>query len=81
MLCGRSPWGLGGAVYLLVYLLVRARLFINVRSLMLSVGGQGILLKSCVSMLDCTGGLRIKAVVIYCKGGPKQWFLRSYYLI
>ena len=43
MLRGRSPWGLGGAVYLLVCSLIRARLFVDVRSSMLSVGGQGML--------------------------------------
>ena len=43
ILRGRSPWGLGGAVYLLVYSLVCAHLFVDVRSLMLSVAGQGIL--------------------------------------
>ena len=43
---GRSPWGLGGAVYLLICSLVRARSFVNVRSLMLSVGGRGILLNA-----------------------------------
>jgi hypothetical protein len=31
MLRGRSPWGLGGAVYLLIRLLVRSRLFVDVR--------------------------------------------------
>src|SRR6266576_540839 len=43
MLRGRSPWGLGGAVYLLVRLLIRVRSFVDVRSLMLSVGGRGML--------------------------------------
>ena len=46
MLCRRLPWGLRGAVYLLVCLLICARLFVNVRSLMLSVGGQGMLLNA-----------------------------------
>ena len=36
---GDRPKGLGGAVYLLVRLFVRDRLFINIRSLMLSIGG------------------------------------------
>ena len=44
MLRGRSPWGLGGAVYLLIYLFVHA---LSVRrckrSLMLSVRGRGTL--------------------------------------
>ena len=39
ILRGRSPWGLGGAVYLLIYLLVRVHLFINMRLLMLSIRG------------------------------------------
>jgi len=41
MLRRRSPWGLGGAVYLLVRSLVRS--FVNVRSSMLSTGGWGML--------------------------------------
>ena len=52
MLCGRSPWGLGGAVYLLIYLFVRDCLFINIRSLILSIGGYGDIIKSCISILD-----------------------------
>ena len=43
MLRGRSPWGLGGAVYLLVRSFVRPRLFVDVRSSMLSIGGRGTL--------------------------------------
>jgi hypothetical protein len=44
MLRGRSPWGLGGAVYLLVARsFVRNSLFVNRRSLMLSIGGRGML--------------------------------------
>jgi hypothetical protein len=45
MLCGRSPWGLGGAVYLLV---ARSHLFVRrcERSLMLSIGGRGMLLSA-----------------------------------
>ena len=43
MLRGRSPWGLGGAVYLLVRSLAYARPFVNIRSSMLSVGGRGML--------------------------------------
>jgi len=40
MLRGRSPWGLGGAVYLLV----RSQSpFVDVRSSMLSIRGQGML--------------------------------------
>jgi len=43
MLRGRSPWGLRGAVYLLVRSFVRNRSFVNVRSSMLSIGGRGML--------------------------------------
>ena len=79
MLRGRSPWGLGGAVYLLVRSFVRVCSFIDVRSLMLSIVGQGDVIECCASMLDRTGGLGIRAVVIYCEGGPKQWCLRSHH--
>jgi hypothetical protein len=57
MLRGRSPWGLGGAVYLLVHSFVRVRSFIDVRSSMLSIVGQGDVIECCVSMLDHTGAL------------------------
>ena len=42
MLRGRSPWGLGGAVYLLV---ARSHLLVRrcERSSMLSIGGRGML--------------------------------------
>ena len=44
MLRGRSPWGLGGAVYLLVRLFIHSRcLSVDVRSSMLSIGGRGTL--------------------------------------
>ena len=46
MLCGRLPWGLRGAIYLLVRLFVRVGLFINMRSSMLSIGGRGMLLNA-----------------------------------
>ena len=39
ILCGRSPWGLEGAVYLLIRSFVRPRLFVDVRSSMLLIGG------------------------------------------
>jgi hypothetical protein len=56
MLRGRSPWGLGGAVYLLVrYSFAFVHLFINMRSSMLSIIGQGDVIEYCVSMLDRTG--------------------------
>ena len=43
---GDRPRGLRGAVYLLICSLVRARSFVDVRSLMLSVGGRGMLLNA-----------------------------------
>ena len=47
MLCGRLPWGLGGAVYLLVHLFIRlCCLSVDVRSLMLLIGGRGMLLNA-----------------------------------
>ena len=36
---GDRPGGLGGAIYLLVHSFIRDRLFINIRSLMLSIRG------------------------------------------
>ena len=46
MLRGRSPQGLGGAVYLLVRSFIRVCLFVNIRSSMLSTRGRGILLNT-----------------------------------
>jgi len=43
MLRGRSPWGLRGAVYLLVRSFIRVYLFVDIRSSMLSTGGRGML--------------------------------------
>ena len=40
---GDRPRGLGGAVYLLVRLLVCTCLFVDVRSSMLFIGGRGML--------------------------------------
>ena len=57
MLRGRSPWGLGGAVYLLVRLFVRSCLFVDIRSLMLSIGVFGDVIENYLSMLDRTGAL------------------------
>ena len=54
MLRGRSPWGLGGAVYLLVRSFVRPRLFVDVRLLMLLIGGRGTLDSVCIRE-DYTG--------------------------
>jgi hypothetical protein len=42
MLRGRSPWGLGGAVYLLVRSFVRVS-FVDMRSSMPLTGGWGML--------------------------------------
>ena len=54
---GDCPGGLGGAVYLLIHSFVRACLFINVRSLMLSIGVFRDVIENCSSMLDYTGAL------------------------
>jgi len=54
MLRGRSPWGLGGAVYLLVRSFVRPRSFVDVRSSMLLIGGRGTLNSVCIRE-DYTG--------------------------
>jgi len=43
MLRGRSPWGLGGAVYSLVCSRSTVHLSVNVRLLMLSTGGKGMI--------------------------------------
>ena len=44
ILRGQSPWGLGGAVYLLICLFIYSHyLSINIRLLMLLIGGQGTL--------------------------------------
>ena len=43
----RSPWGLGGAVYSLIRLLVRSRSFINVREVVNAFfWGSGVLLNA-----------------------------------
>ena len=55
MLRGRSPWGLGGAVYLLICLFIRALSIRRCeRLLILSVGGQGMLDSVCIHK-DYTG--------------------------
>jgi len=54
MLCGRSPWGLKGAVYLFVYSFVRVRPFVNVRSSMLLIGVGGRWIPFCIRE-DYTG--------------------------
>ena len=43
---GDRPGGLRGAVYLLICSLVRARSFVDVRLLMFSVRGRGMLLNT-----------------------------------
>jgi len=57
MLRGRPPWGLGRAVYLLIYLFVHAYLFVNIRSSMLSIGVFRDVIKNCLSILDYIGAL------------------------
>ena len=57
MLRGRSPWGLGGAVYLLVRSFVRACLFVNVRSSMLSIEVFRDVIENYLSTLDRIGAL------------------------
>ena len=79
MLRGRSPQGLGGAVYLLVRSFIRAYLFVNMRSSMLSIGVFGDVIENCSSMLDRTGALdRTVQQSSYCKG-PQQQFSRSHH--
>jgi len=46
MLRGRSPWGLGGAVYSLVCSRLTVRPSVDVRSSMLSIGGKGMILNA-----------------------------------
>src|SRR6266700_7617653 len=57
MLRGRSPWGLGGAVYLLIRLLVRSRSFVNMRGRRCFLLGVGGVIECRSSMLDYTGAL------------------------
>ena len=54
MLCGRLPWGLKGAVYMLVRLLVCTRSFVDVDAF---CWGSGDIIECCASMLDRTGDL------------------------
>src|SRR5436853_6736443 len=70
MLRGRSPWGLGGAVYLLVRSFACTRSCVNVRGrrrcFLLRVGG---VIECCLSMLDYTGALiREQCSSCYCEG-------------
>ena len=57
MLRGQLPWGLGGAIYLLICLFVCAYLFINMRLLILSVRVFRDIIKNYLSMLDYIGAL------------------------
>jgi len=57
MLRGRSPWGLGGAVYLLVRSFIYAYLFVNIRSLILSIGVFRDIIENHLSILDYIGAL------------------------
>ena len=81
MLRGRSPQGLRGAVYLLVRSFVRVYLFVNIRSLMLSTRGRGILLKTIypyqIVQVPQIGEQRSSRRTIESQ---QQWFLRSHYL-
>ena len=43
MLYGQLPWGLEGAVYLLICSFICPYLFVDVRSSMLLIGGRGTL--------------------------------------
>src|SRR6266568_8576014 len=54
MLRGRSPWGLGGAVYLLVRSFVRSRLFVR-RCEVVDAFHWGLrdVIESYISILDC----------------------------
>jgi hypothetical protein len=63
MLRGRSPWGLGGAVYLLVRLFVRACLLVRRCEVVDAFyWGTGDVIEYCASMLDRTGALDRRTV-------------------
>ena len=82
MLRGRSPWGLRGAVYLLVRSLVRVRLFVDVRSSMLSVGGRGMLSNAvhpCWIVQVPSRGVVVVVVAVIVRGYRQQWFSRSHH--
>ena len=71
MLRGRSPWGLGGAVYLLIVcLFVRNSLFVNRRSSMLSIGGQGMLSNAVYLCWIVQVLSRGTVMAVLCEGVP-----------
>ena len=70
MLRGRSPWGLGGAVYLLVFVFVRVHLFVDVRGrrcFLLGVGGCYRMPRIHVGSYRCLVG---EQLWLYCEGVP-----------
>ena len=77
MLRGRSPWGLGGAVYLLVRSFVRS--FVDVRSSMLSIGGRGMLSNAVYPCWIVQMPSRGVVVAVIVKGCHQQWFSRSHH--
>ena len=81
MLRGRSPQGLGGAVYLLVRSFIRVCLFVDIRSLILSTGGWGILSKTVypcqIIQVPQIGEQRNSHRTVESQ---QQWFLRSHHL-
>ena len=86
ILRGQLPWGLGGAVYLLVHLLIRACLFVDVRSSMLSVGGRGMLSNAVhpcwIVQVPSRGVVVVVVVVVVAvivRGYRQQWFSRSHH--
>ena len=81
MLRGRSPQGLGGAVYLLVRSFIRVYLFVNIRLLILSTRGRGILSKTVylcwIVQVPWIGEQRSSRRTVESQ---QQWFLRSHHL-
>ena len=79
MLRGRSPQGLKRAVYLLIRSFIRS--FINIRSLMLSIGGQGMLSNT----IHLCWIVQVPQIGEQCSSchtieGQQQWFSRSHHL-
>ena len=81
MLRGRSPQGLGGAVYLLVRSFIRVYLFVDIRLSILSIRGRGMLSKTVylcqIVQVPWIGEQRSSRRTIESQ---QQWFLRSYHL-